>query len=226
MTGLTAHLAQTLVADRLRRADQARVVRRATEEGPTFQNRRVVAAAARGDEQAWALLQDRYAKRVRSVARTYRLTPHDVDDVASTTWLRLVENIGHLRNADGVGAWLETTARRECLALLRRRKRERPTDDAYLTDKPCEPVAEQRLVAAERSNALAERLALLPLHQRRVLVAMLAEPAPAYSEIAASLQIPVGSIGPTRERSLERLRRDGVLARSLDQDGDRSPEVG
>ena len=160
------------------------------------------------------------------MARTYRLTPHDVDDVASTTWMRLLENIGHLRNADAVGAWLETTARRECLALLRRRKRERPTDDAYLTDKSCEPVAEQRLVAAERSKALSERLALLPPHQRRLLLAMLAEPAPAYSEIAAALQIPVGSIGPTRARSLERLRRDGVLARSLNQGVHQSPDVG
>jgi RNA polymerase sigma factor (sigma-70 family) len=226
MTGLTEHLAQTLVDDRLRRADQARRVRRATKEDPTSENRRVVAAAARGDEQAWALLQERYATRVRSVARTHRLTPHDIDDVAQATWLRLLENIGNLRNADGVGAWLETTARRECLAVLRQRKRERPTDDAYLTDKPCEPVAEQRLVAAERSKALAERLAQLPLHQRRVLVAMLAEPAPAYIEIATSLQIPVGSIGPTRARSLERLRRDGLLTRSLQQDGDRSPDAG
>ena len=160
------------------------------------------------------------------MARTYRLTPHDVDDVASTTWMRLLENIESLRNADAVGAWLETTARRECLAVLRQRKRERPTDDAYLTDKSCEPVAEQRLVAAERSKALAERLALLPPHQRRLLLAMLAEPAPAYSEIAAALQIPVGSIGPTRARSLERLRRDGVLTRSLNQGGDQSPDVG
>jgi hypothetical protein len=69
MTGLTEHLAQTLVDDRLRRADQARRVRRATKEDPTSENRRVVAAAARGDEQAWALLQERYATRVRSVAR-------------------------------------------------------------------------------------------------------------------------------------------------------------
>ena len=55
---------------------------------------------------------------------------------------------------------------------------------------------------------------------------MLAEPAPAYSEIAAALQIPVGSIGPTRARSLERLRRDGVLARSLNQGVHQSPDVG
>lgn len=226
MTGLTAHLAQTLVDDRLRGADQARRARRATKERPPSENRRLVAAAARGDEHAWALLQDRYAKRVRSVARAYRLSPHDVDDVAQTTWLRLLENIGNLRNADGVGAWLETTARRECLGLLRRRTRERPTDDAQLTDKPCEPVAEQRLVAAERSKALAERLVQLPPHQRRLLVALLAEPAPSYREIATSLQIPVGSIGPTRARSLKRLRKDSVLARSLQQDGNRSPDAG
>jgi DNA-directed RNA polymerase specialized sigma24 family protein len=63
----------------------------------------VVTAAAGGDEHAWALLQDRYAKRVRSVARTHRLTSHDIGDVAQATWLRLLEHIGNLRDADGVG---------------------------------------------------------------------------------------------------------------------------
>jgi RNA polymerase sigma factor (sigma-70 family) len=235
MTGLTPHLTRTLVDERRRSAERHRVVRgaadqqviprrgRAASAAPSSNDEalhlaEVVAAAATGDEHAWALLRDRYAMRVRTVARLHRLAPHDVDDVAQTTWLRLVENIGKLREANAVGAWLETTARRESLALLRRHKRESPTDDAFLADQPSEPVAERRLVAAEQRIALSASLQQLPWRQRRLLVAMLAEPAPSYAEIAASLEIPIGSIGPTRARSLARLRGDRRLARTIGED--------
>jgi RNA polymerase sigma factor (sigma-70 family) len=237
MTGLTPHLAQTLVDDRLRGAEQARVVHNAVVRGGVIRRRRrgglrdadtreVVAAAAGGDERAWALLHERYGARVRTVVRFHRLPPEDVDDVVQTTWLRLVENIGGMRNANAVGAWLETTARRECLALLRRRKRERPAENGLLTEQPCEPVAERRLVAGEERAALASGLARLPQRQRRLLVAMLAEPTPSYGEIAAALKMPIGSIGPTRARTLARLRQDPVLASTVGENVDPEPQAG
>jgi RNA polymerase sigma factor (sigma-70 family) len=220
MTALTPHLAQTLVEDRLRGAEQARIVRGAAPRGSLLRRRLgrrnqdaldVVTAAARGDESAWALLQERYGKRVRGIARSYRLSPQDVDDVVQATWLRLVENIGRVREPGAVGAWLETTARRECLSALRRRERETPAEEV-LIEQSCEPVDEQRLVAAERHTALASGLARLPRRQRRLIAAMLVEPAPSYTEIAVSLEMPIGSIGPTRARTLARLRKDAVLA--------------
>jgi RNA polymerase sigma factor (sigma-70 family) len=220
MNGLTPHLTRTSVDERLRSAEQHRQQRDARAVTGAHEDAldQVVAAAATGDEHAWALLRERYAMRVRTVARLHRLTPHDVDDVAQTTWLRLLENIGKLRDANAVGAWLETTARRESLAVLRRCKRERPTEDAFFADQPSEPVAEGRLVAAEQRTALTSSLQQLPRHQQRLLVAMLAEPAPSYTEIAASLKMPIGSIGPTRARSLARLRRDRRLARTVRED--------
>jgi len=247
MTGLTPHLTRTSVDDRLRSADQRRVARSAADQQVVARHGRrseqrgaraaggahedaldqVVAAAAAGDEHAWALLRDRYALRVRTVARLHRLAPHDVDDVAQTTWLRLLENISNVRDANAVGAWLETTARRESLALLRQRKRESPTEDAFLADQPSEAVAERRLVAAEQRTALTSSLQQLPRHQQRLLVAMLAEPAPSYAQIAASLKVPIGSIGPTRARSLARLRRDRRLALAIGEDaGWRPREMG
>jgi RNA polymerase sigma factor (sigma-70 family) len=220
MNGLTPHLTRTSVDERLRSAEQHRRQRDARALPGAHEDAldQVVAAAATGDEDAWALLRERYAMRVRTVARLHRLAPHDVDDVAQTTWLRLLENIGKLRDANAVGAWLETTARRESLAVLRRCKRERPTEDAFFANQPSEPVAEGRLVAAEQRTALTSSLQQLPRHQQRLLVAMLAEPAPSYTEIAASLKMPIGSIGPTRARSLARLRRDRRLARTVRED--------
>jgi DNA-directed RNA polymerase specialized sigma24 family protein len=138
MTGLTPHLTRTSVDQRLRNAERHRVARDARAATGAHDDvlDQVVAAAATGDEGAWALLRERYAMRVRTVARQHRLAPHDVDDVAQTTWLRLLENINKLRDANAVGAWLETTARRESLAVLRRCKRERPTEDAFFADQP------------------------------------------------------------------------------------------
>ena len=75
----------------------------------------LVAAAAAGEPQAWSELIDRYAVLIRSVCRSHRLCDADAEDVAQLTWLRAVEHIGRLRDPDRFGAWVGTTARRECL---------------------------------------------------------------------------------------------------------------
>ena len=89
----------------------------------------LVAAAAAGEPLAWNQLIDRYAVLIRSVCRSHRLCDADTDDVAQLTWLRAVEHIGRLRDPDRFGAWIATTARHECLAVLRGRKRVVPTAD-------------------------------------------------------------------------------------------------
>src|SRR4051794_34157424 len=76
---------------------------------------RAVRAATAGDRVAWKAIVSRFSARVRNVARRHRLGSSDVDDVMQTTWLRLLQPIGQLREPAAVGAWLETTARRECL---------------------------------------------------------------------------------------------------------------
>ena len=89
----------------------------------------LVEAAAAGEAQAWHELIDRYAVLIRSVCRSHRLCDADADDVAQLTWLRAVEHIGRLRDPDRFGAWVGTTARRECLRVLQGRKRVVPTCD-------------------------------------------------------------------------------------------------
>jgi RNA polymerase sigma factor (sigma-70 family) len=82
--------------------------------------RELVAAAAAGDQQAWDALVDRYASLLWSVARSYRLSAPDAADVVQTTWLRLVEHLGQIADPDRLPGWLATSARRECLRVLRR----------------------------------------------------------------------------------------------------------
>jgi RNA polymerase sigma factor (sigma-70 family) len=173
----------------------------------------LVAAAAAGEPQAWSQLIDRYAVLIRSVCRAHRLADADADDVAQFTWLRAVEHIGRLRDPDRFGAWIGTTARHECLRVLRGGKRVVPTADEIqgpLFAEHADP--EETALAAERRAAVREALATLPPRQRTLLRLLHADSAPSYEAIGAALGMPVGSIGPTRGRALERLRRELVQA--------------
>ena len=169
----------------------------------------LVAAAAAGEPQAWSQLIDRYAILIRSVCRSHRLSEADADDVAQLTWLRAVEHIGRLRDPDRFGAWVGTTARHECLRVLRGGKRTVPTADEIqgpLFAEHADP--EETALAAERRAVVREALAALPPRQRTLLRLLHSEDAPSYEAIGFKLGMPVGSIGPTRGRALERLRRE------------------
>jgi RNA polymerase sigma factor (sigma-70 family) len=168
-----------------------------------------VAAAAAGEPLAWKQLIDRYAVLIRSVCRSHRLCDADAEDVAQLTWLRAVEHIGRLRDPDRFGAWLGTTARHECLAVLRGRKRVLPTDDEIqqpLFAAHADPGETE--LAAERREAVRRALVALPPRQQTLLRLLHSEAEPSYEAIGAALGMPVGSIGPTRGRALERLRRE------------------
>lgn len=167
----------------------------------------LVRAAAGGDQAAFDRLVERYAGLVWSVVRAHRLGDADAQDVFQTTWLRLVEHLDRIREPGAVGGWLATTARHESLRLLRRAERTRPAPDELLdgVDERTE-AGETRVLRAERDAALWEAFEELADRCRRLLRVLLADPAPAYEEVSAALDMPVGSIGPTRARCLARLR--------------------
>jgi RNA polymerase sigma factor (sigma-70 family) len=195
MTNLTS------LTDRL----AARRGERATDE--------LVAAAAAGEPQAWSQLIDRYAVLIRSVCRCHRLADADADDVAQLTWLRAVEHIGRLRDPDRFGAWLGTTARHECLRVLRGGKRVVPTADEVqnpLFADHTDP--DDVALTEERRAAVRQALGTLPPRQRTLLRLLHSEAAPSYEAIGSALGMPVGSIGPTRGRALERLREEVLQA--------------
>ncbi len=166
---------------------------------------RLVTLAADGDTGAWADLVEEFGGMVWSIARAQGLSGADAEDAAQATWLRLVENLDRIHDPTRVGGWLATTARRECLTVIRRSRRVRPCGDD-LPDLPSdEPAAVERLIDEERDVAVREALARLAPRDRALLRMLAAEPAPSYDEIGAALGMAVGSIGPTRARALDRL---------------------
>ncbi|MEA2194871.1 MAG: hypothetical protein QOG42_1305 [Solirubrobacteraceae bacterium] len=178
----------------------------------------VVAAAAAGDRAAVTTIVERFAPRVRNVARAHRLAPADAEDEMQTTWLRLLEHVHRIRDPHSVGAWLESTARHESLRILKASRRERATDSEVVFDAPDAPVEEQPLRVPERcASVLAMALEQLSDRQRELLAMLFAEPSPSYVEISRALDIPVGSIGPTRARSLARLRENRTLGHVVEE---------
>jgi RNA polymerase sigma factor (sigma-70 family) len=172
----------------------------------------LISAANGGDEEAWGAIVDRFTGLVWATARAYRLSPADAGDVAQTTWLRLVENLDRIKDPERLGAWLATTARRECLRHIRLAGREFATGDDSLFEAPSEEHADQRLITRERNTAL--RRAFGRISERcQSLLRLLAAPEPlSYEEIASALGMPIGAIGPTRARCLDQLRRTPELA--------------
>ena len=171
----------------------------------------VVLAATAGDGTAWAALVERFAGRIRAVTQAHRLSQHDAEDVMQSTWLRLVEHIARVRAPRAVGAWISTTARRETLRAVEAARWQQPTEPELLDTEADEPVDADHLAEAERRSTVAAALEKLSARDAVLLGMLFADPAPSYAEISAALGMPIGSIGPTRQRSIARLRRDRSL---------------
>lgn len=168
----------------------------------------LVELAAGGNVEAWREIVERYDGLLRSVAGGYRLCEADIADVAQTAWLRLIQYLDRLNEPSQVGAWLATTARRECLRKLRASAREVPDQDPPEPRNSEVPPLESNLFEAERDAALWSAFGRLPARDQALLRVLVTDPPPSYEEIGAALEMPVGSIGPTRGRALERLRRE------------------
>lgn len=170
----------------------------------------LVKSASVGDQWAWDALVERYQSRVWAIARAHRLGTADAEDVFQVTFLRLVTHIGTIRDPSRIGAWLATTARHECLRLLRRAGRSLPSDDDAVLDAadPLTPPVDLRLLVGERRVALWKALGRLSAQCQRLLRVLMADPEPSYDEVSKALAMPIGSIGPTRGRCLKHLRRE------------------
>jgi RNA polymerase sigma factor (sigma-70 family) len=167
----------------------------------------LLARASEGDEDAWNALVSQHTPMLWHVARAHRLDAADASDVVQTTWLRLLEHLGRIEDPTRLIGWLVTTARRESLRTLRRSGRERLAgeDSTFdIADVGAEPLDAQ-LLTDERNAALWSAFGHLPERCQRLLRVAVAMPQ-SYGEVAATLDMPIGSIGPTRARCLSRLR--------------------
>ena len=182
----------------------------------------LVARAAGSDEDAWQELVDRYAPLVWSICVRYQLSSADIEDVGQTVWRGLVEQLGGLREPATLAGWLAATTQRECVRVLRaRRKYEVSGTDPDAGGLPLEAdpaIIEEDVYMAERNALLRAAFAELPEDSQRLITLLMSDPPLSYVEIGEILGMPPGSIGPTRQRCLNRLRRSPYLRGLTDAD--------
>jgi RNA polymerase sigma factor (sigma-70 family) len=175
-----------------------------------------------GEEPAWRVLVARYQRLVFTVPRRAGLADADAAEVFQATFTALFEQLDTLEQPDRLHAWLVTTARRQTLQQLDKLRRHsavplgalRRGDDGSVIDEPPELPDEDALGPAERLEGLQAqhrvRLALDSLDRRsRELLSYLylSDPPLAYEEVAERMGMALGSVGPTRNRCMEKLRR-------------------
>ncbi|HEY8983573.1 MAG TPA: sigma-70 family RNA polymerase sigma factor [Streptomyces sp.] len=174
----------------------------------------LVQAAIDGDAAAWKALVEGLSPLVWSVVRAHRLSEADGHEVCQTVWFRFAQHLGRIREPEKAGAWLASTARNECLKVIKSLKRLTPTDDPQVLDRVSEERTPEQSVLdseeaaeqSERVRRLWEEFEALGERCRELLRVLIASPPPSYQEVADALGIAVGSIGPMRQRCLRRLR--------------------
>ena len=175
----------------------------------------LVTRARGGDKQAWDALVERYAPLIWSICRRYRLNHADADDVGQSVWLHLVDQLDRIRDPAALPGWLATTTRRECGRAVRAALAPDTAGFGLDADRIPEEqplAAEQELLIAEQHAALRQAFTDLPPCCQQLIALLSEDPATPYAKISATLGIPVGSIGPTRSRCLDKLRRHPAIA--------------
>jgi RNA polymerase sigma factor (sigma-70 family) len=191
----------------------------------------LVQAAREGDSCAWTAIIQRYGGLIRNVARRYRLSPADIEDVSQLVWAKLFDHIDRIREPRALPGWIAKTTANTSLAAAKTQVRVIPTDPvtlaqrkdaasqfsaAHMTNEPMEMLQRDEDLAYLRKG-----LDELPTEQRDLLVLLMADPPLTYQQISQRLGRPIGSIGPTRARILDRLRKtNAVRAMTLEDEPD------
>lgn len=182
----------------------------------TLDDAQLAARCKQGEPAAWRVLVQRYQRLVYAVARRGGLDEHGAADVFQTVFTRLLEALPRIAQPDRLQAWIVTTAKREVFLLLKRARRTvsmTATPDAQgefeewdVADET--PLPEDLLGELQQLHALRLGLDRLDKRCRDLLELLFAddEERLSYDEISARLDMPAGSIGPTRSRCLGKLR--------------------
>jgi RNA polymerase sigma factor (sigma-70 family) len=168
---------------------------------PSRVDAELIERCIKSDQTAWKELVRRYQRLVYSVAHTLCPAGEEVSDVFQQVWLEVYQHLPQLRKVDALPAWVITVTRRRVYALIRSRHDSAPLDDEA-------PDLSQQLSQIEYEHTLERAISQLPDRcQKLINLLYFDSNEPSYSEIAQAMGMPEASIGPTRARCLEKLRK-------------------
>jgi RNA polymerase sigma factor (sigma-70 family) len=160
-----------------------------------------------GDESALDELVRMMSPVLWHVVRATGLDREAAEDVVQNTWLTLVRSAESVRDAQAITRWLCTAARREAWRVSKSASRTRPVEEEVLDARmPVQISPEAEVVSDDEKAQLWRALSRLPERCQKLLRIVAWEPRPDYSSVAEGLDMPIGSIGPTRRRCLDKLR--------------------
>lgn len=175
----------------------------------------LVVACRHGDQLAWEKLIRRYQRLIYAIPLRAGLDEDHTAEIFQDVFTTLFEKLNDIEQPEKLQAWLVTTTRRKTLHVVLKVKLQQQSH--VNTDEPPHlatsirdeaPLPDEQLLILEEQHRI--RTAFLSLDERcRTLLEMLfyhAEP-PSYADIATTLGISEGSIGPTRARCLAKLLR-------------------
>jgi RNA polymerase sigma factor (sigma-70 family) len=176
----------------------------------------IITSCLQGEASAWEALIHRYQRLIYSIPLKMRLSADDAADIFQAVCLKLYENLSKLREQERLSSWLITTTTRECWRLSARQRRETPADDpgneeesdlvSQLPDNA--PLPDEERIALEQQQAVRQGIAALSERCRELLTRLFYQKEElSYQEIARQMEMPVASIGPTRARCLEKLKK-------------------
>jgi RNA polymerase sigma factor (sigma-70 family) len=171
----------------------------------------LIAACREGSEAAWNSLVGRYERLVYTIPLRYGLSHSEADDVFQAVWVVLLKHLHTLEQPDRLSAWLVTTAKRECWNSRRGADYDRttvvPPESMPEKEWPHEEETEAIVGRFEQHQALEQLLKELDDRCRQLLYYLYYDPQkPSYEEIGRYLDMPIGAIGPTRTRCLQKLQ--------------------
>jgi RNA polymerase sigma factor (sigma-70 family) len=181
------------------------------------EDRHLISLCLGGDQSAWEAIITRYRRLIYSIPIKARLSADDAADVFQAVCLRLYEKLQTLRDHERVSSWLITTTNREVWRMAARNRRDnqsRITDgddekDALAEIADLSPLADEQRIVLERQQAVREAVAASSDRCRELLTMLFYQKDElSYTDIARRLEMPVPSIGPTRARCLEKLKKN------------------
>jgi len=129
--------------------------------------------------------------------------------------LKLYEKLATIRDGEKLSSWLITTTSRECWRLSARNRRESvpggggDDDDSFLKEIPATgPLADEQREILDQQHQVRQAVGALPERCRELITMLFYQKDElSYVDIAGRMRMPVPSVGPTRARCLEKLRK-------------------
>jgi len=170
---------------------------------------RLVKECLAGNEAAWGQLIDKYKALIYSIPVKYGLPAHDAADVFQATCTELLVRLPELREPRALPKWLMQVAHHECYRWKRQQQRVVSRDgEPDLPEPEIPAIAESVVQQTQEEQMLREAMnALTPQCRRLVELLFFETPARPYAKVAEELGLAVGSIGFTRQKCIDRLRR-------------------